>query len=259
VVEDVTEQKRAQEQVREAYEAARRAVEERDRVMAIVSHDLRNPLNAVAMASELLLLDLPEKKRQGYVAAIKRSADLMKHLVDDLLDAANIEAGGLRLVRRTLSVDQLLTAAADALAPLAAARSLQLIVDAPRGLEVRADRKRAAQVLDNLMGNAIAHSPDGGTVRVSASHAGGPDAPGDGVRFTVTDTGPGIPAPDLDRVFDRFWQGQNRRGEGSGLGLAIAKGIVEAHGGRIWVESDEGRGSTFGFTLPSPGTPARRR
>jgi PAS domain S-box-containing protein len=259
VVEDVTEQKRAQEQVRDAYEAARRAVEERDRVMAIVSHDLRNPLNAVVMASDLLLLDLPEKKRQGYVAAIKRSANFMKQLVDDLLDAANIEAGGLRLVRKTLSVDQLLTAAVDAIAPLAAARSLQLIVDVPQGLEVRADRKRTMQVLDNLMGNAITHSPDGGTVRISAAHAGGPDAPGDGVRFTVTDMGPGIPATDLHRVFDRFWQGQNRRGEGSGLGLAIARGIVEAHGGRIWVESDEGRGSTFGFTLPPPGTPARRR
>jgi PAS domain S-box-containing protein len=248
VVEEVTEQKRARQQMEASYEAARRAVAERDHVLAVVSHDLRNSLNTVVMASELLLLDLPEASKRTQATVIRRAADHMTRLVEDLLDVSLIEAGGLRLVRKRVAVDQLVQAAAESLGTLAAARSQQLVVQVPAGLSVRADRKRLLQVMDNLIGNAIKHSPEGGQIWLTAEE---PAAEPGHVRFTVQDSGSGIPAEHAERVFDRFWQGARDAHAGAGLGLAIARGIVEAHGGRIWVESTEGSGAAFRFTLPA--------
>jgi signal transduction histidine kinase len=134
----------------------------------------------------------------------------------------------------------------EVLEPLAAAKSMKLVADVVPDLAIRCDHDRVIQLFSNLVGNSIKFTPDGGTITVRAV----PD--GDVVRFSVVDTGPGISAEELPHVFDRYYQAQRRNRDGIGLGLSIAKGIVEAHGGRIWVESEEGKGSTFSFTL-APG------
>jgi signal transduction histidine kinase len=135
----------------------------------------------------------------------------------------------------------------DTFNPAASERNIRLEQDvAPRDLEARADRERLVQVLSNLVGNALKFTPDGGAIRVSARKEGRR------VRFEVRDTGPGIAPDHLPHLFDRYWKADVRGARGAGLGLYIAKGIVEAHGGRIWVESQPGKGSSFQFELLAP-------
>ena len=171
----------------------------------------------------------------------------MNRLIQDLLDVALMEAGQLTIERAQLAAGGLIAEAVDMQRPLASASSLEcrIEVDAAVG-EVWGDRNRLLQVLENLIGNAIKFTPAGGRITVGAvtrDHE---------VVFRVTDTGAGIAPENQARVFDRFWQASRTGGLGAGLGLPITKGIVEAHGGRIWVESAEGRGSTFFFTVPTP-------
>ncbi len=131
------------------------------------------------------------------------------------------------------------------LGPLADQKHIRLThrVNAPNVL-VRADRERIFQVLSNILGNAIKFTPEQGAIDLAV------DAEGDRIRFAVRDTGPGIPREQLSQVFNRYWQARKQESKGAGLGLYIVKGIIEAHGGRVWVDSQEGRGSTFYFTLP---------
>lgn len=241
---DITARKEAEDQVRRALEEARRALRERDSILAVVSHDLRNPLSTLVMASSLLLEDISEEKKQAQVAIIRRGVDQMQRLIQDLLDAARIDAGGLTVERRPCECDELVFAATQSHAPLARAQSVTLVTgDVPRAT-VDADFDRVLQVFGNLLSNAIEHTPEGGRIVVDAATAA------DHVVFSVRDTGTGIPPEDLHRIFDRFWQAEKTQRAGAGLGLAIAKGIVEAHGGTIRAESDPGRGSTFSFSLP---------
>lgn len=234
-------------EIRAAEEALRRAVRARDQVVAVVSHDLRNPLGSVTGAAELLMeLELPPEEEARQLDIIQRAARRMDRLVDDLLDAARIEAGGLKVEPRPEPVEPLVRAAVELLAPAAEAEGLQLRLRSGDELPlVRADRSRVEQVLANLVENAIKFSEPGGRIEVDVTAADGD------VRIGVIDTGPGIAPEDVERLFDRFWQGGDGATRGSGLGLAIAKGIVDAHGGRIWVESRPGEGSTFYFTLPT--------
>lgn len=230
-----------------AYETTRKALLEHGHVLAVVTHDLRNPLNAVRMASSLLLDErLPEDRKAAQVAIIQRSVDQMTRLVEDLLDAARIEGGGLRLAPEPCSADILLRDAVEHMRPLAEAESVAL--ERRRGADatVSADRVRIGQVFDNLVANAIHHTPAGGRIEVGAE-----PTPAGEVRFLVRDSGRGIRPADLPRLFDRFWQAHRTGKAGAGLGLAIAKGIVEAHGGRIWAESEPGTGAVFYFTLPA--------
>lgn len=224
-------------------EAAARA---RDDVLATVSHDLRNPVGAI-FGSASLLLDIPlavdAQKRQFEL--IKRNAAAMERLIQDLLDVASIDAGSLSTQARPESAHALLSEACDLLASIARARDIELVPHlAGPDVEVVADRQRVVQVFSNLVGNAAKFTPAGGRVTLGAVREGAV------VRYTVADTGPGIPAADLPHIFDRFWRGQVRGG--AGLGLAIVKGIVEAHGGTIEVAST-GAGATFSFTLPIVG------
>jgi PAS domain S-box-containing protein len=228
------------------YEAARAASRARDDLMAVVSHDLRSPLNAV-LAGASLLLDVPltEEKRQGQYRAILRSAERMERLTRDLLDITRIEAGHLRVEPGTEDVRALIEEAMKS-ADFAAGRtgvflSSRLPDDLP---PVRADAARMLQVLDNLLANAIRHTPQGGRVTVAA------DTSPESVRVCVADTGTGIPPERRDQVFGRYYQGEPSEHGGAGLGLAIAKGIVDAHGGSIWLETEVGKGTTFFFTLP---------
>jgi signal transduction histidine kinase len=221
-----------------------RAIEERDRLLALVNHDLRAPLNTITMATALLLEDIPEEKKKAQAVRIGNATDQMTRLVQDLLDVSQIEVGQLKIAARPCRAEALVRQAVDSCAPLARSRSVTLQAAPETGRAIRADDQRLLQVFTNLISNAIAHTPEGGQITVRAQDAER------GVRFSVEDTGTGISAEDLPHVFDRFWQAKRSRRAGAGLGLAIARGIVETHGGEIGVESEPGRGSTFSFTIP---------
>ena len=229
------------------YHQAQHATRARDDVLGIVSHDLRNPLSAIAMCSSALLESPADPSSTNYLLeTIQRSAEWMKTLIQDLLDVAGLDSGRLSIDRQPLDVRPVLDEATELFEQSAEERGVTLAVDAGAPLhEVHADRGRVLQVLSNLVGNAIKFTPVGGRVTLRARDDGGK------VRLTVSDTGSGIPAEELPHIFDRHWHKQrNARERGTGLGLAIARGLVEAHGGEIWAESEPGRGSDFHFTLP---------
>ena len=232
------------------YREAREATRARDEMLAVVSHDLRNPLQAVLIASTLLEEfseggGLSERDRRQ-LAIIHRSAEQMTRLIQDLVEVISLESGGPGLERAPLSVAVTLGSVAEMFRPIAEQQEVALRVEHPAGLPpVHADRARILQVFSNLVGNAMRYTPAGGSVTLAASAESG------GVRFTVADTGTGIDPEHLPHLFDRYWQAQRGPGRGLGLGLAIVRGIVEAHGGRIWVQSRPGQGSTFHFTLPA--------
>ena len=228
------------------YAAARRATRARDEVLAVVSHDLRNPLSSIAICARTLREAAPGGSREaGMLEAIAESTEWMNRLIHDLLDVSTIEAGRLSIARRTVSIAEVVTTAVSMVAGEAAAKSLPIDDEiAPELPLVNADPGRIAQVIGNLLANAVKFTDAGGRITVRARPVASM------VEVSVTDTGIGIAADEKARVFERFWQSSRTAGRGSGLGLAIARGIVEAHGGRIWVESAPGRGSTFSFTLP---------
>ncbi|HEX6307619.1 MAG TPA: PAS domain S-box protein [Longimicrobiales bacterium] len=232
------------------YREAQDAVRARDDVMAVVSHDLGNPLSAIRIGTSLLLRTLPKSEHDSggwqHLEFIRQSAQQMENLINDLLDVKRLEAGHVMLDRRDLRVDTVVQDVLDVFRPIAAGRSISLVPEVPAvSRRVHADQHRLMQVLSNLVSNAVKFTEPGGTVTIRAH-----DAPGV-VLFSVSDTGPGIAAEHQPHVFDRFWQARREGKKGLGLGLAIARGIVEAHGGRIWVESTPGAGATFLFTIPA--------
>jgi PAS domain S-box-containing protein len=243
---DLTDRKRSEHELQAAYEASRRALQDHDHVVAVVSHDLRNPLSTLRMASALLTEDIPPAIKEQQLTIIGRSADQMTRLIDDLLEAARIEGGGLGVDPQPCRVDELVNAAVEQMRLMAEDASVRLRQGEEAHVEVMADPGRVAQVLGNLIGNAIRHTPEGSAVTVDAEVTNPAE-----VRISVRDSGPGIAESDIPHVFERYWQVRNTGMVGAGLGLAIARGIVEAHGGRIWVESVEGDGAVFHFTLPT--------
>jgi len=240
------EAERTAQRMEQLVHEAKAATRARDDVLATVSHDLKNPLGTI-YTSAALLLDVPldEQQRVKQLGVIRRTAERMNRLIQDLLDVSRMEAGRFSVDPLPEPIDTLIGEALEMLEPLAAGRKVTLIDRTSASLcHVLADRGRVLQVLSNLVGNAVKFTPEHGSVTIGA------DAIEQAVRFSVADQGPGIPAEHLDRIFDRFWQADRKAGEGAGLGLAIAKGIIEAHGGRIWAESGPGPGATFFFTLP---------
>ncbi|HET7274454.1 MAG TPA: ATP-binding protein [Longimicrobiaceae bacterium] len=234
------------------FNEAQQATRARDEMLAVVAHDLRNPLNTIFMSAGHLLdgLTSTQDLRSGRksIEIIRRAAERMNALIQDLLDVQRLESGRLTVEPCRQNAAVFVREAVDMLRPLAAANYLSLETDVPRDLpDVLADSARIQQVLSNLVGNAIKFTPAGGKVTVRAL------AQADNVRIAVSDTGVGIPAEQLPHIFGHFWQANHNDRRGIGLGLAIAKGIVEAHRGRIWVESRPGEGSTFYFTLPVGG------
>ncbi len=230
------------------FHEAEQATRARDEILAVVAHDLRNPLNTVMMAAGLMLEtsspERPAERRQ--VEIVRRAADRMNRMIQDLLDVKRMESGRLGLEAKPETVAGLVGDTMEMLRPLAEGSSIRLESHvAPNLPRVLADATRISQVLSNLVGNAVKFTPREGVITITAD---GLDAE---VRFSVIDTGAGIPAEQLPHIFGRFWQARTSDRRGIGLGLAIAKGIVEAHRGRIWVESSVGLGSTFYFTLPT--------
>lgn len=232
------------------YEQAQRAVRVREQILAIVSHDLKNPLATILLTtgvlakrgtSEEMRRPLPES-----VAKIQRAAERMLRLIDDLLDFAGIEAGRLAVERQPQDPGSMIHETLASFESGAQEKRLRLTEEVePHLPKVYCDRDRILQVLSNLVGNATKATAEGGniTLRVRAQ--------GHETLFAVSDNGPGISQEDIKHLFEPYWRSGEAQYEGTGLGLAIARGIVSAHGGRIWAESELGRGATFLFTVPA--------
>lgn len=229
------------------YLESQQAVRAREEVLAIVSHDLRNPLSAVTLGGGLLKMSesLADEDREQ-VETIEASAKRMSRLIEDLLDVTRLDGGKrLPIEPATVSPTELLHEAEELFRAQAAVAEVTMAYDVdPEMPPVRADRHRVMQVLSNLIGNSMKFTPAGGRISMRAKLVG------EEVLFSTSDTGPGIPREHLSDIFSPYWQAKRAERLGAGLGLPIAKGIVEAHGGRIWVESEPGRGTDFYFTLP---------
>lgn len=222
---------------------ANAATRARDEVLAIVSHDLRGPLHAITLATEALRDDLTGPLTR-YLGAIERASERAERLISDLLEASAIENGALTLNEASVDGCSIVRQAAADYELVAKETGGQITVHAPDGpAPVTADRDRILQVLGNLIGNALKHAR-GTPIDLSLERRERD------VVIAVRDRGPGIAPAELPHVFDRYWTGRTKKG-GAGLGLAIAKGIVSAHGGKIWIDSVVGEGARFSFTLPA--------
>jgi signal transduction histidine kinase len=244
IVHDITDRQNEKALLREEAEQAIRA---RENTIAVVSHDLRNPVNTIGLCIHYMLRNRYQDNRiENNLRIIKRATDQMERLVKDLLDLRSLEAGQvLPIAPRAVFPSVLITEACESMEPLLNEKSLRLERQiSPFLPEVIADPDQMERVLMNLLGNALKFTPSGGGICIGAKQIL------QEVRFHVRDTGVGIPEAHLSRIFEPFWQGERTPGSGIGLGLAIVKGIVEGHGGRAWAESLPGKGAAFYFTLP---------
>ncbi len=220
------------------------------RLMQDVAHELKNPMSVIHGYATYLSRETatPDERRKA-LRAIMTNAERVVEMVEQMQDAVRLESGGFAVYTRPVEGAALLQEAVES-AELEAVRcGVRLRWVSPVGdpLPIVADAKRVAQILANLIGNALKFTPPGGAIEIHAARDE------EFVRFSVIDTGPGIPAEELPYLFDRFYQTHDNpvKRKGLGLGLAICKGLVEAHGGRIWVESSPGAGAGFNFTIPS--------
>ncbi|MFL5320200.1 MAG: sensor histidine kinase, partial [Myxococcaceae bacterium] len=235
------------------YIEAQRSIRTREEVLAIVSHDLKNPLNAVKLGAQLLQRqlasddELPSPLREllnRTVSQIHHSDERAIRLIADLLDFAKINAGTLRVEARTEDVRRILLEAVEMMSPAAEEKSISVRIASAEDVLAFCDRARVLQIIGNLVGNAIKFSAEGSTVHLSVQRA-----PEQMVHFAVRDEGPGMSSETAQHIFERYWQPRETARQGTGLGLAIAKGLVQAQGGRIWVDTEPGAGSTFSFTV----------
>jgi signal transduction histidine kinase len=249
---------RDRERLLASNEAYRQAMSARDDMMAIVAHDLKSPLNTMLLRSHVMMEQVDETV--GSESILKRGLELqqrtvrqMDQLIGDLTDAAKIHAGRLHLDRQECTLQQAVEPAIDRMQVLSQEKGVEFAVRIPpEPFRLLVDQPRITQALDNLLGNALKFTPPAGTITLQAGILESE------VQFSVADSGPGIPENTLSRVFEPYWQVRKTK-LGMGLGLFIAKTIVEGHGGRIWVKSSIGRGTTFYFTLPSIGKDTGKR
>jgi signal transduction histidine kinase len=232
------------------YQQAQLAIHMREQILTVVSHDLKNPLATILLTTDILSRrGVPEERRRGLplaVGRLRRAAERMLRLIDDLLDFASIEAGRLAISREPQHPNSLIEETLTSFESTAQEHQVHLNGEVQANLpQLLCDRDRILQVFSNLIGNAIKVSPKGGRITLLA------EAHGAETRFAVSDEGPGISQDDLQHLFERYWRSDDVVYKGTGLGLAIARGIVAAHGGRIWAESELGRGATFRFSVPN--------
>ncbi len=223
---------------------AERSTRMRDDVLAVVAHDLRNPVHTILGAAEVVEEIEAGEEQERHLHLIQKAARRMERLISDLLDVASIENGTLSL--RTGSVDfkVLVADVMEQFEKRARQRKIDLRSETDPDIPViTGDQDRLTQALSNVLGNAIKFTPEGGTVRVRVARNG------EEVVVSVSDTGVGISPADLPHVFDRFWRSRDTTTKGAGLGLPIACGIMEAHGGKIWADSEVGVGTTMTFAL----------
>jgi PAS domain S-box-containing protein len=227
------------------HRAATEAVRARDEVLRVVAHDLRSSVATVGLSAGALAEAPLEGCHTQALDRILEATERMDRLIQDIMDASRVEAGWLPLEPVAVDAGPLVDAAVRTAEIAASDRGIELVVQRPDALPaVRVDRHRALQVFSNLLGNAVKYTEPGGRITLDV------ELMGSELLFCVRDTGPGIPEEELPHVFDRFRRGPPGSGDGIGLGLSIARGIVTAHGGRIWAGSEQGQGSRFCFTLP---------
>jgi signal transduction histidine kinase len=229
----------------EALSLAEKEIERRSNVLAMVSHELRNPLAIISTNLDFIAESLAAPEVCEAATEARRSVARMTRLLRDLLDLARIEGGTLRILKQPFDVGALLSEILGAYGPLFSTRDVSFTCE-PQvpSIVLKFDHDRIVQVLSNLLSNAMKATPAGGAVSLCMERGA------HSIEFAVKDTGLGIAAHALPHVFTRFWQGSGELGTGLGLGLCICQSIVAAHAGRIWVESELGRGTTFRFTLP---------
>ena len=228
---------------------AEKATQLRDEVLAILAHDLRNPMSSILSAAGLLALTSEDARTKKPLGVIERATRTMERLVNDLLDIARIEAGHFVMQKDPVEIGALIRESVELFEPQALAKGITLRVAVEDGVPaISADRDRLLQVLSNLLGNALKFSTTGKTITARATRGDG------GVHVSIKDSGAGIPAEHLEHVFDRFWQADRTSRSGAGLGLAICKAIVGTHGGKIWAASAVGRGTTMHFEIPEAGS-----
>jgi signal transduction histidine kinase len=234
------------ERERDSRHVAESLARVREEVLGVVAHDLRNPLGVAGSVLQMLAeFDLPAQQRETLLASGTRAIKQMNRLIGDLLDVMRMEAGRLVLELEDVTAASALAYAEESARHLAADKHVTLSIDeTDPSLRLRADRGRLAQVLGNLVSNAIKFTPAGGRVTLRARRDGSE------VIFEVADTGAGVSPENQSHLFDRFWQARGSDRRGVGLGLAIVRGIVDAHGGRVWVLSTVGHGSRFFVALP---------
>ena len=245
VIVEITARKRIEAALRASEAEAQRAARMREEILAVVSHDLKNPLGAIHLAATLLL-EKPEPHARKHLEVIYRAASRMDDLIGDLLDMASIQAGRLAVDRAPHDAEALVREVVETHEPMALEKGVRLERSPTRlgAVQVACDRRRVLQVFGNLIGNAIKFCRPGDTITIRAAPAG------DVVRFAIADTGPGIGDKELPHIFEPYWSAKKHAAKGTGLGLFISRGIVEAHGGQLTVESAAGEGATFTFTLP---------
>lgn len=227
----------------------RKLTEERENALAAVTHDLKNMLSSLILAFTTLQRarssDDADLASSNKVDRILATAWKMDTLLNSFLTCSKIRGSQLPIEKRSCDVLSVLANSIEIMEPIASKNEIRLIVDTPSRLPaIQGDPIRLLQAITNLLSNAMKYTPAGGAIRVTAAPHG------DTLLFSLKDTGVGIPSDHLPHIFERFWQGRPNEGNGVGLGLSIVKGIIEAHGGRVWVESQAGKGSNFLFTLP---------
>ena len=224
------------------------ALANRDDFLGMVTHDLRNLLNGIVLRVGVLALEYPDGDRGERIRKdterIQNYAARMTRLIGDLVDVVSIDAGKLAVHPVLQDCAAVIDETVDTFLPIAAGKKISIARTEGPSLQAAFDPHRLLQVLANLVGNSIKFTAPGGSVSIDVERADGE------IRFSVRDTGSGIPAGMLESIFRRFWQAGENDQRGLGLGLYISRCIVEAHGGRIWAESEEGKGSRFFFTIP---------
>ncbi|HEY1372950.1 MAG TPA: ATP-binding protein [Candidatus Binatia bacterium] len=245
LAKDVTDKKRYEERLKQLDAM-------KSEFVSSVSHELRTPLTAIKGSVDNMLDGLTgalNEKQGRYLTRIKSNTDRLSRLINDLLDLSAIEAGKIDLKRSRVALAPLARDVAETLRPVAADKSIHLEVSAADAtVTAWADRDKVIQVFMNLIGNALKFTPAEGKVTVAVERDGEGWA-----KVSINDTGPGIPTEEAQKIFDRFYQvaaAGRQKARGTGLGLSISKSLVEMHGGKIWMESQPGHGSTFSFTLP---------
>ncbi len=244
IVNDLAQSVMTEIELRAASAELAASLRVRDKVLAIVSHDLRSPLQTIVTSAALLELDAADDEEREHIESIRDASARMRRLIGDLLDATTLELGSLAVEPRPLDLAALLEEVTSSLSTRAESADLDLVCRVAELPRVRADRDRITQVLVNLADNALRFTPAGGVVEIAAEPGAGE------VVVSVSDNGPGVSREALEHIFDWYWHSAGSEKGGTGLGLAIARGIVEAHDGRIRAENRDGGGARFSFTLP---------